>query len=399
MNDSQLEAFVRDQYHQTKNSKNKRTKAPQTYHNSKSHYANYNAHSDHMQTSLRTSGFNISNFLYRDSSCAQINANEPKIYLDQNKIIYSSNPVVVMVGIDDYTNSSNVNHQLCAIYDYINVNQMLHDIKHYDIVYHNSKHDMIHLHSQSMQTKATNISNCNTKQEFAFKWSSNDLDKFNNQLFDIINDCDYDYDCLMYIISSRFKVLSNGRHIVYDSNGNEYSCDNKIFDKFNNRNCSKLCKKAKIFVLQDHNNHDNDKFNDSELKSTDVRQDTSINNIDEQNINFVDQYKRIVYFKHNKKNEYKSDHNVKDGGLLVSAFCASLCNDGSVNDKSYFNQIDKEKKSRNLDDIINETENRLTILMNKLSLESKFYDENYIPIKRKIIFTSYKPLKSTVYYD
>ena len=275
MNDSQLEAFVRHRYHQTKNideNEIEHEKPPQAYHSN-------------LRTSIQstmidiasksTSGIDVSHFLNQDSSAHQINANESKIYLDQTKIIYSWKPIVVIVGIDNCTNDS----QSSIMYDYMHVIQMLHDIKHFDIIYYNCKHDIIHL--QSHYTNNNDMISSNMR-ESAYKWTVNDLNKFNNEVLDIIQHGDHDYDCLIYVISSHFKTLSNGQHVLYDSDGTEHSCNDKIFDHFNNRKCSKLSKKAKLFVLQ---GNDDDDVSDA-VSEEDKKAD------------FASQYKRIIYAKH-----------------------------------------------------------------------------------------------------
>ena len=189
MNDTTLEAFVRDRYHQTKNNKTKHTLAPQTY---------YTKNKD-TSTNNKTSG--IFPWLLEDSSQAQISPNASKIHADDNKIIYSYNPLVVMVGIQDNDNTSDR-----IARDYISGKQMLHDVKHFDIIYHNSKHEIAHLtrngsndnqnnnstlfstksafSKQGGKEKKTTVNEM-IKKEFALSWTANELDKFNDQIFDI----------------------------------------------------------------------------------------------------------------------------------------------------------------------------------------------------------------------
>lgn len=61
-------------------------------------------------------------------------------------------------------------------------------------------------------------------------------------------------------------------------------------------------------------------------------------------------------------------------GILINAFCMSLCN--NIN-----HQLNENEK--NLNDIIKETRSRLSIKNINL------HDENYIPSRCKIVFTSF----------
>ena len=234
MNDSQLEAFVRDKYHQTKNSKNPRTKAPLTYYTS-------NKNNKAISTSdEKTSG--VYPWLERDSSQAQIAANASKVYLDYNKIIYSCNPLVVMVGIEAKQRSDNSS---TIIRDYINVKQMLVDIKRFDMVYHNVKHNLVHLRGNNQNSNNT-MSSRMIRNEFALKWKVSDLDKFNQQAYHILENGNFDYDCLIYIISSNSLQTKD---YLYDSYENKYSYQEKIFEVFKNRKGSKLEKKGNYLLF------------------------------------------------------------------------------------------------------------------------------------------------------
>ena len=181
--------------------------------------------------------------------------------------------------------------------------------------------------------------------------------------------------------------------MLYDSFENEYSCYEKIFDKFNNRKCSKLEKKAKIFVIDSHNTivDDNNKSND------------------DAKIDYVDQYKRVIYANTMTNNDNNSgdfnsinnntttddvkqdlgdDSRDDDGGVLINSFCVSLCNNINDTDSSQENDDIKD-----LNYIIKETESRI----NKANVLNQTYDENYIPNRCQIVFTSFKPLHSTKY--
>ena len=104
--------------------------------------------------------------------------------------------------------------------------------------------------------KRANVSQI--EKEFALEWTSNDCDKING---------DYNYDCLLFFLSCHFQKLcdKSDKHILYDSNGDEYSLNDKIFDIFNNIKCLKLNKKAKIFILDGDDEYDNEN-NDDKIK-------------------------------------------------------------------------------------------------------------------------------------
>ena len=218
MNDSKLEAFVRERYHQTKNIDNddiKHTIAPSTYYDSKLGGVTSSVNND------ETSGFNMHSYLNRDSSGHQINENESKVYLDEMKIVYSFKPCVVFIGIEKY-GSKNLKDKKSVIYDYANVKQMLNHVKHFDIIYHNKKHEIVHLQeNNNCNQSSVNLFN---EKEFALSWTINDLDKFVCDVFNIFENGNYNYDCLLFFLSCHFKKLcdKSGKHILYDSNGHEY---------------------------------------------------------------------------------------------------------------------------------------------------------------------------------
>ena len=288
--------------------------------------------------------------------------------------------------------------------DYINVKQMLHDIKHFDIIYHNKNHHVVYRtgngHNDKPEDKedafsteeketATIKINSMIGKEFASLWTVNDLHKFNDEIVDILEKS-RKYDCLIYVISchSSKHYLSNGKNItmLYDSFENEYPCYEKMFDKFNNRKCSNLEKKAKIFFIYSHN--------------TIVNNNKHNNNSDDAKIDYLDQYKRVIYANtgnhgdaDNDNDNSGDDHDAKqddkvDGGLLINPFSVSLCN--NINDSSKDNE-----NITDLNHIIQETELRIK----KVNVLNQIYDENYIADGCQIVFTSFEPLQSTKYVE
>ena len=71
---------------------------------------------------------------------------------------------------------------------------------------------------------------------------------------------------------------------------------------------------------------------------------------------------------------------------LINSFCVSLCNNiNAYNDQSI----------KDLNDIVQETESRIK----KVNILNQFYDENFIPNRCQIVFTSFHPLQSTKYVE
>ena len=93
--------------------------------------------------------------------------------------------------------------------------------------------------------------------------------------------------------------------------------------------------------------------------------------VEHENVDFINQYYRIIYLPNN---------NV---GVLINSFCVSLCK--NINDN-----IDDNDNIFDLNDIIFEIGSRMN---------NKYFDDNYIPSRCKIVFTSFKPLHSTIHYD
>ena len=106
----------------------------------------------------------------------------------------------------------------------------------------------------SKDAKQTRTVSSMIEKAFALEWRVTDLDKFNDQILDILENSTNNvhsrkYDCLIYVISchSSQHYASNGKRktMLRDSFENEYCCNEKIFDKFNNKQCSSLQKKSK----------------------------------------------------------------------------------------------------------------------------------------------------------
>ena len=123
----------------------------------------------------KTSCFCGHEFLEQDASPPQVNVNESKVYMAQNKIVYSFEPIVVMI-------ESNIKNGHNIMWDCLNVEYMLHVIKHFDMIYHNVKHELVHL-TRSNSSNGI-MSSIIVQNEFGLKF--NDVDKFHNEILEIV---------------------------------------------------------------------------------------------------------------------------------------------------------------------------------------------------------------------
>ena len=106
--------------------------------------------------------------------------------------------------------------------------------------------------------------------------------------------------------------------------------------------------------------------------------------VDNDEIEFVDQYKRVIYSNCDWTNRYFNT-NKNDGNLLINVFCAALANN-----------IDNQKNKTDLDDIVQQTRQRLKDKIQDAKYYNKhvIHDQNYIPTRCKILFTSFSPINA-----
>ena len=146
-------------------------------------------------------------------------------------------------------------------------------------------------------------------------------------------------------------------HYVYDSNDKLHDCASNIFDIFDNVNCNKLYKKAKIFICDSFDPNKKDKKEEKEQEQTESKEDTEDRSdkltsmVDNNEIEFKPQYVRVLYSNCDWSNIVNNDDN-NDGNLLINLFCASLSNNISKsnikNDGTDLNVIIKPDKETNL---------------------------------------------------
>ena len=403
MNNSQLEAYVRDIYNQTQHSPVRK----HTLQRVRSTASTSSVDSSPVPANVaNNSDSNSGNMYAIDSSRAESS------YVLSDKKLDVAKPVVVMVGIEEYKNMDN---KPGIVNDYINVKTMLHDIKKYDVIYQNGQNQIVHhklddgkMHRQRswfddgfdsnydnvmvndttnamhMQNITHNMSEIkeneaatvcddsivDLEKEFQTRWTVEELKKFNDKVFNIIESRDtrhwnykYKYDCLIYIVSGHIKHdIQTFEHLLCDSNGEFYSFD-KIFDRFNNANCPNIRKMPKIFILDgfDPNLKEDGKQEHKKRIDHGLKIAKIINNDETSKIDFVNHYKRVLY-SNCKQVSIESINN--DGNVLINSFCASLANN--------------ETKELHLDTLVQQTQSR----MNNIYV----YDENYIESRCVVTF-------------
>ena len=401
MNDARLEVFVRDTYNKIKHSPVKQL----TKETKPSSFKSTNIAFTSISVNVSTSSSQSSNSSTDSVNEDALDSSRGKGYVLQNRDLKVSKPIVIMIGIANY--KKNINDKDGTLTDYINVKSMLNDVKKYDLMYQNKKRKIVHHKMQSKNrlddTKENKETGATTQrhiidigadidlnEEFQTEWTINELKKFNQQVFKIIESREnrggkwkykYEYDAMIYIVSSHLKHdILTFEHSLYDSNGELYSF-NKIFDQFNNGKCGNLRKKAKIFILDGYDPNDrktetinikneNKKRMDQALKISQI-----VNNDDVSDIKFVEHHKRVLYCPYKNNNENMTNYDInKDGHVLISSFCTSLANN--------------EIKEMNINDLIKQTQKRYHAKMQDIN--NNIYDENYIENRYKVTFMTTK---------
>ena len=400
LNDARLEVFVRDIYNTMKHSPVDQL----TKESKPSSFKSTTITSTSMSVNVSTSS---ESSIKSSSDCISENAiDSSRIsgYALQNRNLEVFKPIVIVVGIGNY--KKNINDKDGVLADYINVKSMLNDVKKYDLIYQNKKHEIIHHKMQSenklddikenKQTEATtqthvfDMDNIDLNEEFQTEWTTKELKKFNQQVFKIIESREgpdknykykYEYDGMIYIVSSHMKHdINTFDHSLYDSNG-KMLLFNNIFDQFNNGKCVNLRKKPKIFVLDGYDPNDiktetiNIKNEDQKRMDQLLKISQTVNNDDMADIKFVQRHKRVLYCAYKNNNENITNYDINtDGNVLISSFCSSLANN--------------EKKEMNLNDLIKQTQERYRIKVKHIN--NKIYDENYIENRYKVTFMATK---------
>ena len=146
------------------------------------------------------------------------------------------NPLIVPLGISIYDKGVFPSLE-CVVMDYKNVEYAFNIVRSYDIAHYNQKNQMV--------LKRGNNIKVSSKNRFKLRWNEKEIFEFNNEIYDLINDPRYNYDCLLYFISCH----GDSGGVIYDSDGNEIPLIT-IFDIFSNQHCIKLRNKPKMYFIE-----------------------------------------------------------------------------------------------------------------------------------------------------
>ena len=163
-----------------------------------------------------------------------------------------NNPLIVPLGISIYDRDVFESLQ-CVPIDYKNVEYAFNIVRGFDMAFYNPENQIVlkrHQIGKSSKNKNQNVDingniKVSSKKKFKLKWNEKEIFQFNDEIYNLLNDARYNYDCLLYFISCH----GDRGGIIYDSNGNKIPLIT-IFDKFSNQNCSKLRNKPKIYFIE-----------------------------------------------------------------------------------------------------------------------------------------------------
>ena len=151
------------------------------------------------------------------------------------------NPLIVAFGICDYDNNVLPNLE-CVPNDYKNVQHAFHVERSYDFVYFGADNNIIHKRNSNNDNYNIAIDN---KNHFKLKWKEEEIFQFNDKIYEILNNTNYNYDGLVYFISCH----GDTGGIIYDSHGSKVPLIT-IFEKFCNHKCIQLQNKPKIYFIE-----------------------------------------------------------------------------------------------------------------------------------------------------
>lgn len=154
-----------------------------------------------------------------------------------------SNPLVTMIIIGDYSNSTLPSIEL-ALNDYYNIIKSFNNVCGYGIVIPiESDEDEITDIKQMKKGEIMSIDDINNCK-FKLSWTFDEILDFNSKVKkQYIENRNYGYDSLIYLISCH----GSKNDIIYDSNGESIPLS-YIYSQFNNKNCKQLRQKPKIYL-------------------------------------------------------------------------------------------------------------------------------------------------------
>ena len=169
---------------------------------------------------------------------------ENKLDTGNTKSFEIGNPVIAAIGIGNYDKGIFPNLD-CVSTDYKNIQHAFNIVRGYDIVYYSNKNNIVHKRGSNYNDSDNSYNTDSTKwPQFKLQWTEKEIFEFNDKLDKIVNSSRYNYDCLIYFVSSH----GDCDGIIYDSKGNKIPLI-AIFDKFNNHKCFQLRNKPKIYFV------------------------------------------------------------------------------------------------------------------------------------------------------
>ena len=198
-----------------------------------------------------------------------------------------SNALIAVVGISDYDSMPNLD---CVLNDYKNIEHAFHNVRGYSIVTFDKNNKIIHkkIKDKTDDDKGNNNANKNDesngdddinvdtfaieekknsssvnttpapaiknvtgkgekqrKTDYKLRWIDSEIFDFNDKVLSILENRKYNYDCLIYFVSSHGQFGG----IICDSEENKIPLIS-IFEQFNNQNCIQLRNKPKIYFIE-----------------------------------------------------------------------------------------------------------------------------------------------------
>ena len=148
-----------------------------------------------------------------------------------------SNPLIVQIGVNTRSITSR-NHLKGIVADYKNVKKALNSVRGYDMMYFTCDNEIRHV-----TTVEESIDDIETNGKQI--WTVSEIMNFNKGVLKILKRNDYNYDGLLYFISSH----GIGDDLMQDSDS-KYLPISGIINLFDNKSCLALKNKPKIFFLE-----------------------------------------------------------------------------------------------------------------------------------------------------
>ena len=152
-------------------------------------------------------------------------------------------PLIAMIGISQY--DKGVFEDLeCVVNDYKNVQHAFYVKRGYSFVYCDKNNRVIHKKGLKINKIKNATRTVSSRNNTKLRWTDNEVLDYNDQIHSILENKKYNYDGLIYFISSH----GDRDGVIYDSKGDKIPLI-VIFDKFSNQHCIQLRNKPKIYFV------------------------------------------------------------------------------------------------------------------------------------------------------